>query len=204
MINEVIIMIPALIHFIWLGSSNIPYSYIRNISICSDINKTNYLTAIWTDNHGLDLINKKLYSKEIHPAGKADLLRLEILYHYGGIYSDCDITWYRSMDYLHLDPHKLTVVQEQGSVINNAFMAAPPKHPVVLEMINRCESRSHHKILSVRYGPGLLMDVHRDYPASINIISNTAIANATTAGATGLLGGDKVAYHAYRNSWFGC
>lgn len=194
--------IPKIIHFIWLGNQSLPYRYMQNIGIAAEFNK-DYQIAIWTDKSDIKLFNRSLYDKEKHnPAAQADLLRLEVLYQFGGIYSDCDIEYFKPMEFLKLNPHKLTVVEEKGIILNNAFLAAPPKHPVVKELIYRCAGRAHHQVLPARYGPGLIMDAYRDFSTDIDVISNRIVTSPITAGVGGLLIPDKFAYHSYNNSWY--
>jgi mannosyltransferase OCH1-like enzyme len=190
-----------IIHFIWLGKKELHFKYLQNIAACNDLNP-DYQVSIWQDDHKIELLNKDIYLKERHPAGQADLLRLEVLYQFGGIYSDCDIRWHNPMDFLKLNPNKVTLVQESGPVINNAFMSAPKEHPIILEMINRCKNRLHLNVLPARFGPGLMMDIYHDYPNDIDVVSNRLICSKINAGPDGILIRDKVAYHGYDNGWF--
>ena len=42
---------------------------------------------------GLELTNANIIlDKELNPALRADFLRLELLYHFGGVYADVDMT----------------------------------------------------------------------------------------------------------------
>lgn len=66
---------------------------------------------------------------------RADLLRLELLYEYGGVYVDTDIEPHRNLEPL-LDDHSVVMgrsPQHIGGVhpITNAFIAAEPRHPFI-------------------------------------------------------------------------
>ena len=96
--------IPRIIHFIWLGKKQIPESFTTKLlpqwqekHPVSD----GYRIEIWreedlTDSvklEGLELKNADIIlDKELNPALRADFLRLELLYHFGGVYADVDMT----------------------------------------------------------------------------------------------------------------
>ncbi len=67
-------------------------------------------------------------------AFRADLIRLEALYNYGGIYLDSDIELCSSLDLL-LDNDFFAPI-ENDFYMSNLVMGATPKHPLVLEMLN--------------------------------------------------------------------
>lgn len=99
------------IHFIWIGS-NIPEKYVDNILKCKELNP-DYKIYVWLDKQASekllnnvtceDLTKFKSMHEEIlntisSNAGKADILRYEIVYQYGGIYSDVDVIFVKPFD----------------------------------------------------------------------------------------------------------
>lgn len=86
--------IPPLIHFIWLGS---PLSNdVKEIIESWRQHHPGFTFKIWQDQEASTFSWSKLSSKkafDVAPtfAGKADILRLEILFQEGGIYSDTDV-----------------------------------------------------------------------------------------------------------------
>ena len=106
-VNEGNYNIPNNLHFIWIGSQ-IPDKYLNNIKTYIDNNPT-YNIYLWTDktnpeninkfnskiicknvDNDIKIINKQIYDEITIWAGKADILRYEIIYSYGGIYLDVD------------------------------------------------------------------------------------------------------------------
>ena len=90
--------IPPIIHFIWLGS---PVSSRANSVIESwKRYHPEWKIMIWTD---LEVSDFSWSSPRLHSAftladtfaEKADILRLEILYQFGGIYSDTDVVCFK-------------------------------------------------------------------------------------------------------------
>jgi len=83
-------IIPKIIHQIWIGPNKIPSIWMDTIkNFC---NKYNYQYILWDNNAvaNFNLVNKKYYDIEKTYNGKSDILRYEILYNYGGIYIDAD------------------------------------------------------------------------------------------------------------------
>ena len=81
-------IIPKIIHQIWIGPNKIPKIWMDTIT--NFCNKYNYQYILWDDNtvNNFTLTNKKYYDIEKTFNGKSDILRYEILYNYGGIYID--------------------------------------------------------------------------------------------------------------------
>lgn len=90
------------IHFIWIGSK-IPDKYIDNIK--TYLHNYLYTIYLWIDTNSIDVkidnvcikhidelnfTNKDIFLKETNYGAKADILRYEIVYNYGGIYCDVD------------------------------------------------------------------------------------------------------------------
>ena len=74
------------IHIIWIGDALFP-------QFCKDsyeYHNPDWAVNVWTDDNMPKLYNQEIYDKVTHPAYKADIARLEILYEYGGLYVDAD------------------------------------------------------------------------------------------------------------------
>jgi mannosyltransferase OCH1-like enzyme len=91
--------IPKILHFIWIGNNIIPTIYIKYIESWID-HHPDYKYCIWNDDNIPKLINQNLYDSTNVYAMKADILRYEILYFFGGIYVDCDFLCLRNIDEL--------------------------------------------------------------------------------------------------------
>jgi mannosyltransferase OCH1-like enzyme len=66
-------------------------------------------------------------------AFRADLIRLEALYKYGGIYLDSDIKLFKEID--SLLNHKVFVALENNEYLMNAVMGAEPNNPEIFKML---------------------------------------------------------------------
>ncbi|MBM3208284.1 MAG: hypothetical protein FJZ57_06760, partial [Chlamydiae bacterium] len=91
--------IPPIIHFIWLGSS--PTSQVEQAISSWKNYHPGWQIELWTDEKVSEFSWSEGRLKEIFDqaetyAEKADVLRLDILYQFGGIYSDIDVICLRS------------------------------------------------------------------------------------------------------------
>ncbi len=81
--------IPKIMHFIWIGNNKIPDEYLEYIKGWIE-NHQDYILCFWNDSNIPKLINQEAYNNATEMAMKADILRYELLYFFGGIYVDCD------------------------------------------------------------------------------------------------------------------
>lgn len=135
--------IPKIIHQIWVGSP-LPEKYFVWMRTWMDWFGWEY--KLWTDADikNLSLYNRELYNRARSYGEMTDILRLEILLHYGGLYVDVDFEclkkgmfeeFGRSFDfYVGFEPI------EHGTIngipkICNAIIAATPYHPLIKDLI---------------------------------------------------------------------
>jgi mannosyltransferase OCH1-like enzyme len=82
--------IPKIIHQIWIGPKKRPDIWMDSVrDFCKVFD---YEYKLWNDDNvkDLNLTNQKYYNKEQSYHGKADILRYELLYKYGGVFIDAD------------------------------------------------------------------------------------------------------------------
>lgn len=100
-----------------------------------------WVVVDWTDSQALpELTNRGLFDRaaEFYPKDwkrfQADLLRLELLDRFGGVYADCDIKPLRNIEPL-LDGQFAAAYSPQTwkgrHPVTNAWMVSPPDHPLV-------------------------------------------------------------------------
>lgn len=70
------------------------------------------------------------------PAQKADLMRLELLWQYGGVYVDTDCEPVQALDPLLDDDHGFFLGTENGTHYSIGVMGAEPGHPAVRSYID--------------------------------------------------------------------
>jgi glycosyltransferase involved in cell wall biosynthesis len=130
--------IPKIIHQLWIGNKPRP-------SKMMDTWKTKhpefeYISwseeEIYKRNFKLQCSEQIVFIKEIN--GKADIIRWEILYHYGGVFLDADSICIEPLDN-HLMEKKAFCAYEnehcRPNLVATGTMAFPPKHPLCLAAI---------------------------------------------------------------------
>jgi hypothetical protein len=142
-------MIPKIIHQTW-RSEKLPSIFQKILEKNKEINNE-FEFKIWSHTPGppdIDEFIKKEYNEIYHifngtkyGVQKADIARLAILHYYGGIYYDLDIMCIKSLKtlidfdtdsiYMAMEPaEQTTKLFNCDNVLCNAFIAAPPKHPL--------------------------------------------------------------------------
>lgn len=95
-----------------------------------------------------------LYAKRIFKmaAGKynmmANIIRLELLFKYGGVYADCDLICFKNIEpLLDNQPHKLIIAYEDEKghpgILANTFMATAPGNPLIAMLIKELNEIKH-------------------------------------------------------------
>jgi tetratricopeptide (TPR) repeat protein len=101
---------------------------------------------------------RRAYRAARKPAQKADLLRLALLFHEGGVYVDADDRCAAPLDPF-VAGRSLVVAQEGRGSIGNNLIAAAPGHPLIgaaLELAVTAILRGDADTIWLSTGPGLL------------------------------------------------
>ena len=161
-------IVPNIIHFIWIGSV-VPEKYVKNMLTYYDKNpeyiiyfwhdydvcesdmgelwgrKNFVLRSLKKDRCDVNIRNKYIFENETNMGCKADIIRYEIVYQYGGIYTDIDSACITGFDG-HFKTALLTYTNRQGwNNVQNAFFAFPKKH-VFLDYLIQCLSWSYYDV----------------------------------------------------------
>lgn len=166
--------IPKIIHQIWLGSP-IPAKYFAWMSTWMHWHGWEY--KLWTDENiqSFPLYNQELYDKATNFGEKSDILRLELLLHYGGIYVDIDFECVnpsvfdeinRSFDFfIGFEPIDHGTLDGMYKLCN-AILGATPHHPIinnlVVNMRSNCIKHQHDTVVQ-KTGPDYISRVIFDY-----------------------------------------
>jgi mannosyltransferase OCH1-like enzyme len=128
-------MIPKIIHRVHLGP---PQEFAEKCWESSKIYNPDWehVTHSSADEGGWEMVGKYL---DMSPAFayKSDLIRLELLYKYGGIYIDTDVEVIKSFN--HFSEYNCPFAAwESQYVIGSAVIGAPKNSPDVLDLIAYC------------------------------------------------------------------
>jgi inositol phosphorylceramide mannosyltransferase catalytic subunit len=124
-------MIPRIFHQIWVGGP-LPDTFARWAAGWRKLHPA-WDYYLWGDAEPVTgLINQDLYDRaeEFCPGFegqlRSDIMRLEILHRFGGVYLDTDFECLRPIDPLLEDVRSFACWEIQDQVINNAVLGAEP------------------------------------------------------------------------------
>jgi len=113
-------------------------------------------TQIYLDNTEFDMFLYEWYPeylpivKSLRPgAYQSDIIRLLLLYHYGGVYNDMGHTYLTPISYFILETDEFILVKDiyiSLSGIYNAFIATFKKNPIIKKMIKYIINNVKNKI----------------------------------------------------------
>ena len=107
--------IPRILHQIWLGPNKMPadqWKWTKQWARMCRADGIDY--RLWRDADvaALVMINRDAFDADKTMAQKADILRLELLYQYGGIYLDTDVEPVKSVAPLYSFSSSMLVCHE--------------------------------------------------------------------------------------------
>jgi len=180
------------IHFIYVLNP-ISEKYIENIKTYINCNK-DYKIYLWVDdvNDGLlidgveviniknlDMFNRDIYDKVSNPGEKSDILRYEIIYQYGGMYSDVDSVCMRSLDDLFENSYLAYTLIYWNNVANGFFTFS--KNSSFLRFVLECLRENYNsydwKTTPERSGPTFLTTCLIQEPKGVSLIDQSKIIN---------------------------
>lgn len=163
--------IPHTMHQIWIGTRQPPCVWLDTwrVDFMSRFQKdpTNPNAPPWNyvlwDNEkvrNMHMLNRELFDAESAPQCQADILRLEVLYEYGGVYIDADIvSTVRDLrpaladaaDSGFMITYEPDTKDKPYSILGNSLIACTPKHPLILMLMSYIKSiyafkRAHYGV----------------------------------------------------------
>lgn len=149
--------IPKVIHQIWIGPKEPPCLWIDTFRVGFLAAYPEWRFELWSDEQvaSLPMLNEQIYREEKMWQCKADILRLEFLWHHGGLYVDADMI---SVENKSLDPiielgsdtgfviaYEPDTKDKPYSILGNSVIACTPHHPLILMLILYLKQTFHHK-----------------------------------------------------------
>lgn len=147
---------PPIIHQIWLGGL-VPEKYAAWIATWQK-HHPNWTIIMWMDHDlpFLHLVNKDLLEKAKNYGEKSDILRIELLNTFGGLYIDTDCECLQPFDPFNRSNSfyiSSVGVGVCGIGVNNAVIGAAQAHPLIQKILYGMKSARKKRILSERTGP---------------------------------------------------
>ena len=192
-------MINKTIHQLWGGTSLIPSGYQRCVDTMVESNPA-YEHILWSDsraiNHTRDIIQKHdvPIDEYEHDIARWDMLRLLVIYKYGGVCCDLDMTCQTGMDPSMFTNtcgflYEYNICPGTGGFLHNTVMYCEP-HASFIEFILRWSRYYLKKVtglpkrryVSAASGADMLTGLYHMFPdkSSVNLIpSQTAYTHMT-------------------------
>lgn len=169
-------MIPKIIHQIWIGPKPAPTKF---MDTWRDKNP-DFKYIRWNEQeilkqkHIFSCLNRVDEMEEIN--GKADILRWEILYEYGGVFLDADSICIESIDDILMKTNCFAGWEQEQirqGLIATGTMGFPPKHQLVKQAVewikaNKVSNRETGKRAWLTVGPMLLTNMYNSNKSFIN------------------------------------
>ena len=156
-------MIPKIIQQIWVGDqSKRPDQFIKT---WQELNPT-WEHRLWTEENMPESWIKPHFDACPSLAGKADILRYQLLHMHGGFFIDADAECIRPLDDDLTDNEAFCCWENEqirAGLMSNGYLASIPKNPFLLEMLNaigqRTDMNYHPMQTWMITGPLLLTNV---------------------------------------------
>lgn len=139
-------MIPKKIHYVWLGGDQKP-QLVKDCIATWRKYLPGYEIIEWNENNWD--ISQSRFARENYQAGKyayvSDVIRLDVLYQYGGIYLDTDVIVNKSFDQL-LDNHTFWG-KMYNNVISTAVIGTEAKRPFFEFLLKKYQEYTREMML---------------------------------------------------------
>lgn len=153
--------IPKIIHHTWIGDDPLPPAAEEMMAKWRR-HHPKWEMRLWTKDNLPPMQNRALYDRSKNTGHRADVLRYELLYQFGGVYADMDMDCQRSIDDLiqncegfagRMDP---VLVDISTQYMEIAILGAVPGHPLFARAVDRLPEwyAAHENYnVAVRTGP---------------------------------------------------
>jgi hypothetical protein len=156
-------MIPHILHQIWVGPNPLPDEYARYSQSWVDHHPT-WDVRLWTEeNLPEDLVRKEALERLRVPAERSDILRLELLWRFGGVYVDTDLRCLRSVEPLITDVDFFATYLKPGRVCNGVLGSVPGNH-ILERAVRELKPRTEYGFDKGAAGSVFVERLLRDYP----------------------------------------
>jgi inositol phosphorylceramide mannosyltransferase catalytic subunit len=171
--------IPPVLHQIWVGPDPLPDAYAAYGETWRS-HHPGWEYRLWTDDNLPAMRNRDLYDRadELTPAHnigqfRADVLRYELLWSFGGVYVDVDFECLASIEHLLDGVDAFAAWEVQDRWIANGLMGAEPGHPFIDRLITGLEaSAEHHRGQrpNIAVGPQYLTQQYRRQTDGLTVL----------------------------------
>lgn len=173
------ITIPKTIHQIWIGHLPPPHNLLRTWKE----KNPDYEYILWDEARIAEHLPNQTCQSQVTTIpeinGKADILRWEILYEYGGLFMDADSVCLESLPDSFLDVPGGGFSCFENEIMREGLIACgnmgfTPKHPLIKKILEMIRDPEHQHLLSstrawYSVGPGILTRAINESPVAERI-----------------------------------
>ena len=157
-------LIPRVFHQIWVG----PDPVLDGFDVWRESwarHHPEWELRLWTDeNLPSGLRNSQVYERERHAVERADILRLELVFRYGGVYLDADLECRRPIDELIRGLDFFGMEIKPGRV-TNTVLGAVPGHAILDRALGAVTPQeTGTRFDKTRSGPVFLDGIVKQFP----------------------------------------
>jgi mannosyltransferase OCH1-like enzyme len=175
-------LIPHVFHQIWLGPNPLPREYVPYQESWRH-HHPGWELRLWTEANLPEGLRRPEAADRLRaPAERADILRLELLWRFGGVYTDTDFECLRSIEPLIEGVDFFIGLAKPGRV-NNALMGAAAGHPLLDRALDELRPREEHGSLKAAAGPHFLDTLLAGHAGEVSFIEPEAFYPRTPAAA---------------------
>lgn len=148
-------MIPRTFHQIWLGPDPLPAEYAEYQRSWTH-HHPDWELRVWTEDNLPDGLRRPEAAEKLRaPAERSDILRLEILSRFGGVYVDTDFECLRPIEPL-LEGARFVIGLAKPGRVNNALIGSVAAHPILDRALDDLQPREYHGYDKEAAGPVFL------------------------------------------------
>ena len=148
-------LIPRVFHQIWVGPDRLPDEYARYQRTWLD-QHPGWELRFWTDDNLPDRLRRpEGYERLRSPVERADILRLEVVYLFGGVHVDVDFECLRSIEPL-IGEAEFFIGLAKPERVNGALFGAVAGHAVLARALDEIRPREVYGYDKEATGPRFL------------------------------------------------
>lgn len=149
--------IPKIIHQIWIGDQPIPEHLKQYMATWQKLHP-DWTYILWDNEKVAHLFmhNRDLFEEAWNWSHKSDILRYELLYHFGGWYADVDFECLKPLDELCYLYDFCTGIQPLDTAyvqLGAALTGSVPMHPLVEHLIESLRLTRDDESIIIKAGP---------------------------------------------------
>jgi inositol phosphorylceramide mannosyltransferase catalytic subunit len=154
--------IPRQFHRVWVGTAPIPDEF-EEYGRTWLLHHPRWDMRTWTEDLLPPSIRPEALDRLRHPVERSDILRLELLRLYGGVYVDMDFECLRSIEAL-IDGLDFFVGESRPGRVTNAIIGSVPGHPILERAVRELRPRAEYGFDKHAAGAHFLRKLLDNYP----------------------------------------